>query len=145
MRKSRPGQWGEWLPPERTLCETLQVSRSTLRRALAQMRRDGRIRPEHGAGNRIIRKAAPRRGRLRSHEVGLFAPEPLERLRPTQALWIDELRAMLTEHGARLYVFHGTQYYRTDPATALEKLVRQSPHGCRVLTLANRGGQQWFA
>ncbi len=139
------GQWREWLPPERTLCETLQVSRSTLRRALAQMRRDGRIRPEHGAGNRIVRAAAPRHGRLRSHDVGLLTPEPLERLRPTQALWIDELRAMLSEHGVRLHVFHGAQYYRADPAAVLEKLVRHSPHGCWVLTLANRGCQQWFS
>jgi LacI family transcriptional regulator len=139
------GQWREWLPPERTLCETLQVSRSTLRRALEQMRRTGRIRPEHGAGNRIVPTAAQRRGRLRSHDVGLLAPEPLERLRPTQALWIDELRAMLNEHGVRLHVFHGAQYYRADPSAALEKLVRQSPHGCWVLTLASRGCQHWFA
>ena len=139
------GQWGEWLPAERALCETLQVSRSTLRRALAQLRRDGRIRSEHGAGNRILRGAKFRRGRLRSHDVALLAPEPLERLRPTQALWIDELRAMLNEHGVRLHVFHGAQYFRADPAAALEKLVRQNPHGCWVLTLASPGCQAWFA
>jgi LacI family transcriptional regulator len=139
------GQWGEWLPPERSLCETLQVSRSTLRRALAQMRRDGRVRSEHGAGNRILRETKPRRSRLRSHDVALLAPEPLERLRPTQALWIDELRAMLSEHGVRLHVFHGAQYFRTDPAAALEKLVRQNPHGCWVLALASASCQRWFA
>jgi DNA-binding LacI/PurR family transcriptional regulator len=139
------GQWRDWLPPERTLCETLQISRSTLRRALEQMRRDGRVRSEHGAGNRILRKAKPRRARLRSHDVALLAPQPLERLRPTQALWIDELRAMLNEHGVRLHVFHGAQYFRAKPGAALEKLLRQNPHGCWVLTLASPGCQQWFA
>lgn len=139
------GQWHDWLPPERTLCETLQVSRSTLRRALAQMRRDGRINSEHGAGNRILRGAKSPRRRLRSHDVAVLVPEPLERLRPTQALWIDELRALLSEHDVRLHVFHGAQYFRANPGAALEKLVRQNPHGCWVLTLASPACQQWFA
>jgi LacI family transcriptional regulator len=139
------GQWREWLPPERSLCETLQVSRSTLRRALAQLRRDGRIRPEHGAGHRILPGAKPRRAQLRSHDVAVLVPEPLERLRPTQALWIDELRAMLSEHGVRLHVFHGAQYFRAQPGPALAKLVHQSPHGCWVLTMASRSCQHWFA
>jgi LacI family transcriptional regulator len=139
------GHWTDWLPPERTLCETLQVSRSTLRRALAQMQHDGRIRAEHGSGNRILQPSAPAGHRLRSVEVGLLAPEPLERMRQTQALWIDELRALLAEHGCRLHIFHGPQYYRANPAAALEKLVRQNRHGCWVLTLASRGCQEWFA
>lgn len=138
------GQWREWLPPERTLCETLQVSRSTLRRALAQMRRDGRIRSEHGAGNRILRGTKSRRGRLRSHDVALLVPEPLELLRPTQILWIDELRAMLSERGVRLHMLHGRQYFRANPGAALEKLVRLHPHGCWILALASRDCQQWF-
>jgi DNA-binding LacI/PurR family transcriptional regulator len=139
-------RWGEWLPPERALCEQLQVSRSTLRRAIAQLRREGLISAEHGSGNRVVGATQPRRGRrLRSHDVALLAPEPLERLRPTQALWIDELRAMLAERGCRLHVFHGQQYFRAQPRAALEKLVRQHPHGCWILTLASAASQQWFA
>jgi LacI family transcriptional regulator len=139
------GQWREWLPAERTLCETLQVSRSTLRRALAQMRRDGRIRPEHGTGNRILPDKKARRDRLLSHDAAVLVPDPLERLRPTQALWMDELRAMLNEHGVRLHLFHGAQYFRADPSAVLERLVSQHPHGCWILTLASEGCQRWFA
>ena len=139
------GRWREWLPAERALCEMLQVSRSTLRLALAQLQRDGLICAEHGAGNRILRQATAPRGQLRSHDVALLAPEPLESLRPAQALWIDELRAMLGERGCQLHVMHGRQYFRANPAAALEKLVRQHPHGCWVLALASPACQQWFA
>lgn len=139
------GQWREWLPAERALAASLQVSRSTLRRALAQLKREGTIRAEHGSGNRIVRAGARPRDRLRSHDVALLAPEPLERLRPTQTLWIDELRAMLSERGCRLHVIHGRHYFRRRPGAALEKLVRQHPHGCWILMLASAPCQQWFA
>jgi LacI family transcriptional regulator len=139
------GAWREWLPAERALCELLQVSRSTLRRALAQLQREGAIRAEHGAGNRILARAAAPRGRLRTREVALLAPDPLERLRPSQALWIDELRAMLAERGCRLHVLHGRQFFRANPGAALEKLVRQHPHGAWVLLMASPACQLWFA
>jgi DNA-binding LacI/PurR family transcriptional regulator len=140
----RKGEWREWLPGERALCEALQVSRNTLRAALLQLKRDGVIRSAHGAGNRIISRPPRRAGTLRSHDVALLSPEALERLRPSQTLWIDELRAMLSERGCRLHVFHGPQYYRANPAAALEKLVAQHPHGCWVLALSNEPMQRWF-
>ena len=139
------GRWQGWLPAERALCDTLQVSRSTLRRALKQLIRAGVIIPEHGTGNRISRERGRPRGRLRSHDVALLVPEPLERLRPTQTLWIDELRALLGARGCQLHVVHGRQYFRSNPGPALEKLVRHHRHGCWILMLANIACQQWFA
>jgi LacI family transcriptional regulator len=59
-------------------------------------------------------------------------------------LWIDALRAMLSERGCRLHVFHGPQYFRTNPSAALEKLVSQHPHGCWILVLSNETTQRWF-
>lgn len=138
------GTWREWLPGERALCEALQVSRNTLRAALAQLKQDGAIRSDHGAGNRILTRLPRRSDGLRSHDVALLSPDALERLRPSQALWIDELRAMLSERGCRMHVFHGPQYFRANPSAALEKLVAQHPHGCWVLALSNETTQRWF-
>lgn len=138
------GEWREWLPGERALCGSLQVSRNTLRAALAQLKRDGVIRSDHGAGNRILMRPERRAGSLQSRDVALLSPEALERLRPSMALWIDELRAMLSERGCRLHIFHGPQYFRVNPDAALGKLVSQHPHGCWVLALSNESTQRWF-
>lgn len=140
----RQGTWRELLPGERALCETLQVSRNTLRSALAQLNRDGVIRSEHGAGNRILSKPSHRKRELQSHDVALLAPEAIERLRPSQTLWIGELRAMLIERGCRLHVFHGRQYFRANPGPVLQKLVDQNRHGCWILMLSNESTQRWF-
>lgn len=140
----RQGTWREVLPGERVLCATLQVSRNTLRAALVQLKRDGVIRSDHGSGNHILRRPSRRAVGLRSHDVGLLSPLAIERLRPSHTLWIDEIRAMLSERNCRLHVFHGPQYFRAKPAAALEKLVAQHPHGCWVLTLSNEGTQRWF-
>ncbi len=138
------GTWRDWLPGERALCEKLQISRNTLRSALKQLKRDKVIEAQHGAGNRILGRP---KGRPRTKEmmtVGLLAPEPLERLRPLHTLWIDELRALLIEHGCRLHLYHGHQYFRQAPGVALQKLVRQNPHGCWILSLSNEPMQRWF-
>jgi LacI family transcriptional regulator len=138
------GSWGEWLPGERALGESLQVSRNTLRSALAQLKREQVIRSMHGAGNRILGRTGRKRARPQSRDVAFLSPVPIEQLRPMQALWIDEVRAMLSERGCRLHVFHGRQYFRTNPGPALQKLVQQNPHGCWVLVLSNERTQRWF-
>lgn len=45
-----------FLPPERTLTEQYEVSRSTMRRSLALLKKNGYIRAEHGRGYRILKK-----------------------------------------------------------------------------------------
>jgi LacI family transcriptional regulator len=141
----RQGIWRDHLPGERALCKKYQISRNTLRTALGQLQREKLIRAEHGSGNRILLHPQKPASRLQSRDVGLLSPEPLERLRPTQTLWIDELRALLNEHGCRLHVFHGSQYFRANPGPALQRLSADNPHGCWILTLSNAAIQRWFA
>jgi LacI family transcriptional regulator len=137
-------QWQGWLPSERLLAEELQVSRSTLRRALAHLHATGEIQAEHGRGQRILGHSQ-RRPSLRSRDVAILVPRPLEQLRPSQALWIDALRAMLSERDCRLHLIHGHHYFRNHAEAALERLVRQRPVGCWILLLASAPCQRWFA
>lgn len=138
------GEWRDWLPSERSLCELLQVSRNTLRAALAELKTSGRIEARHGEGNRIVTAGRPARTREPSHGVALLTPDPIERLRPMQSLWIDDMRALLSERGLRLRVFHGHQYFGRRPGPALQKLVARNPHGCWILMRADAPVQQWF-
>jgi LacI family transcriptional regulator len=55
------GTWGDWLPGERALAQSLQTSRKTIRKALAQLQRDGAIKTQHGLGHAVV--AAPARGK----------------------------------------------------------------------------------
>jgi LacI family transcriptional regulator len=61
-----------------------------------------------------------------------------------QSLWIDDMRALLSERGVRLRVFHGQQYFAANPGPALHKLVTRHPHGCWILMLAQEAMQRWF-
>jgi LacI family transcriptional regulator len=139
------GAWRGWLPSERSLCELLQVSRNTLRAALAQLRQEGRIESVHGSGNRILPRKGAAAPRVAARDVALLTPESLERLRPLQTLWIDEMRALLSERGVRLRVFHGAPYYAANPGPALQRLVTRNPHGCWIPLLATEEMQRWFA
>ncbi len=140
------GTWGNWLPGERTLTKTLQTSRKTLRKALAQLKREGTIRTRHGLGHEIRGAAgsAPSLTGAGEGTVGLLTPESLENLRPYTALWVDELRALLFESGAKLTTFSGHRFFTGRPEKALARLVEQNPQRCWVLAHSNERIQQWF-
>jgi len=138
------GKWPGWLPSERALSEALAVSRNTLRTSLEQLKRDGIIRPVHGAGNQIVAGREKGRHQIKSRDVALLTPVPVELLRPSVALWINELRALLNEQGCRLHEFSGQQYYRSKPGPSLQKLTNLNHHGCWVLVMTPESCQRWF-
>jgi DNA-binding LacI/PurR family transcriptional regulator len=143
-REIAQGTWRDWLPNERALSDTLQVSRNTLRTALAELRREGVIRAMHGSGNRILAAPGAEGNSPPNQEVAVLSPDPMERLRPNFTLWIDRLRILCGAKGYRLRVLHGRQYFRTNPGATLHKLLRQQPHGCWILILAGIATQRWF-
>ena len=70
------GAWREWLPPERTLCATLQISRTTLRVALKQLEARGLVASQHGAGTRILAAAAATAPAGRPRRAAAASPIP---------------------------------------------------------------------
>jgi len=139
--------WVSWLPGERAVAETLQVSRKTIRKALGILQHEGVVRTAHGLGHEIVGDAqlatlAP--GATKELTVGLLAPESLERLRPFTALWVDALRSLLIEKGIRFTVFSGRRYFSQQPDKALSRLVNQNPQCCWLLAHSNERVQRWF-
>lgn len=139
------GTWRGWLPSERVLSRTVQASRNTVRAALEQLKADGLIVPARGLGNRIVGTVKTSASQSHPKTVGVLIPEPVGRLRPLIALWIDELKDLLIEEGYRLRIHEGRQYYQTNPARSLERLTGQNTHGAWVLTLSSEAMQRWFA
>ncbi len=139
------GAWREWLPSERVLSRTVQASRNTVRTALEQLKAEGLVVPARGLGNRIVTTTPAAPANNQPSSVGVLIPEPVGRLRPLIALWIDELKDLLLEEGCRLRVHEGKQYYLSNPARALERLIGQQDHGAWVLTLSSEATQRWFA
>ena len=140
------GTWSGWLPGERSLCETVQASRNTVRVALEQLKAEGLIETSRGLGNRIV--AVPTARAIdpdQPKSVGVIIPEPIGGLRPLIALWLDELKDVLLQEGCRLRVHDGQQFYQTNPNRALERLVGQHRHDAWVLTLSSEAMQRWFA
>lgn len=138
------GAWRGWLPSERVLSRTVQASRNTVRAALEQLKADGLIEPVRGLGNRVL--ATPKSpGTAHPKTVGVLIPDSIARLRPFSSFWIDELKDLLIEEGCRLRIHEGRQYFQTNPARALERLVEQNNHGAWVLMLSSEPTQRWFA
>jgi len=131
------------LPGERELAERLQVSRRTVRKALALLRREGVLRR---SGRRTVAIPAKRNAKNAPGETvfGLLLPEPLEHARPFTMLWINHLAALLQQGGSRLEIVSGTRYYGSRSGRTLANLVATRPRRCWVLARSNLPLQQWF-
>lgn len=135
--------WAEALPGERQLAERFQVSRKTIRKALAELRAEGVLATTRSRGSTI--KIPRRRARPEPARIALLLPQPLEASRPYTALWVTRLMALLQETGHPLQIFHGTKYFGQNAARSLDRLTRAHPARAWIIGGSNRPLQEWFA
>ena len=117
------GAWEKWLPGEHELCAELQVSRVTLRAALDQLRREGRVRSSRGKRREVVN--APKRRASSSREVAVLMPASLETTEPFTMFWIDSLREQLGAAGYHLGVHARRAAYSRHPARTLTTLMER--------------------
>lgn len=144
-------RWREWLPSERSLQRILNVSRQTVRAALARLAARQRIVVNPYRGYRIVppsRVAAVKAktaGTASLRELGLICPEPVYRMPPRFLQVLDVFRGLCAEADLNLELLEGQRFMRTDPGRLMPRLVHTHPKACWILVLASRRMQEWFA
>ena len=136
--------WAHHLPGENELCHGLQVSRTTLRAALATLTRERWIRSSQGQ-RRQITKARETHKPKKSGRVVLVTGVPLDLMGGTPLFLLDDLRNQLAKGGFELEVHASRVWFGQRPNAALERLVRERNPDAWVLFSTTAAIQRWFA
>jgi len=138
------GNWREYLPSERRLCEMLRVSRPTIRTALRMLSEDGLLEIHQGRRNRLLTQIQPG-PRRQSRLIGIVTHEPFSHMSIVTYQIISEMRADLAEYGFTTEVLvcqaHSSQAQRR----RLEDFVGHSRLLCCVLISVSKDIQMWFS
>ncbi|MBI4027232.1 MAG: substrate-binding domain-containing protein [Verrucomicrobia bacterium] len=141
----RRGAWKERLPPERMLCDRLQISRGTLRATLKILRQEGLIRIVHGQLSRIGRRPRKRPTTTGPKVVGFMSPSPLSAYSGGGILCLSELQRHLFDASIRLEMHTGLRDIRSSRARRWEGLIARTQAAGWILYLSTATMQRWFA
>lgn len=143
LEAMQAGHWQGHLPGERDLCARLQVSRHTLRAALAELQRDGLLEVSERQRRRIqLKMASPKAGH--SSVIALLSSRPLIAMSPSAVVMVDELRDQLSRAGFTLEMHVTPACFTAKPARALEALTTRSPAAVWILFSSLEPMQSWF-
>ena len=138
------GLWQERLPGERDLCQQLNVSRPTLRAALAVLQREGWLKSAPGCTRAIVPRA--RGAAVKGVPiVRLLVPFRLQEAPQSLFYWVDKLRTLLPAAGCALEIHAGPRWYARRPEQELAQLTRQMPAAAWVVARTTEPMQRWFA
>ena len=140
----RDGRWTGALPGEHALSSQLQVSRSTLRLALATLRREGLIRGAQGQRARATGRRRTERRRP-SRLIAVVSSQPLARQSSRAILSLAELRRQFYQAGFELELHVVPQTVRRMGRSRLQALGQRTHAACWVLVSCSSEVQRWFA
>lgn len=138
------GYWQLALPGERELCESLQVSRRTLRLALDELQRQGLLELSGRQRRRItsptLAKAQPDTARL----IGVLTPASFLSLPSPISYLMDTLRSRLTAADYEVQFHISAPCYSSSPARALSKFFADHPATAWLILSAQVPMQRWL-
>ncbi|MBU4365632.1 MAG: substrate-binding domain-containing protein [Verrucomicrobia bacterium] len=134
---------GKWLPGERVLSNQFQVSRTTIRAALAQLQRQKLIRACPQKGYKILA------GRRHSNEkpsrlIGWFQGSSQAGLKPRSQSMIRDIERGLNNAGYELKTFTDIHLRGHNRHQQLSNLVAEHRAAFWMLTAASFKTQEWF-
>lgn len=141
----RRGLWKDSLPGERILCEHLQVSRTTLRSALALLVSEGRISADARRKRRILGVNPATEPPLARDLVAIVTNEQVQLMAPMVIFYINEIRRQVQKIGLRLEIFTDLRLDQRKPDRKLSEFLQNRQVACWVLVTPTADVQRFFA
>lgn len=139
------GHWHGLLPGERELCETLQVSRRTLRSALVELQRKGWVEVEERQRRRIKRRAARPAEVAQKKVLAILAPSSFLSMPQRLSFVMETLRTKLAGAGFEVQFHHQPGCYTANPGRTLAQFVGEHPAAVWLVLSAQVPMQRWLA
>ena len=137
--------WQEVLPGERELCESLQVSRRTIRTALEELQRKGWLEVTDRRKRRIRHQRTQQVEDPQKKIIGILAPGSFLSLSPQISFVVDTLRSRLTAAGYLVQFHIHPACFVANPARALSQFVSEHPATVWLILSAQEPMQRWFS
>lgn len=138
------GEWKGILPAERVLSEALQVSRSTLRLAIAQLRNEGWLEVVDKRTLIQRRRSRPKAEVMSTRRIIFLSPHSLESLTSVGLFVYGELSRKLSPLGATIQIETCPSFTRRKVKGYLDKLVVKSRADAWVLHRSPPEVQSYF-
>ncbi len=138
------GHWQDQLPGERELCETLQISRRTLRLALDELQRQGVLEVVGKQRRRIMSQSVTPLKSNAMKVIGVLTPISFLSMPSPISYVMDTLRSRLTASGYEVQFHIHAACYSSSPARVLAKFFADHPATAWLVLSAQVPMQRWL-